>query len=173
MIRVVQRSIAGASAASPRDGPSGRRRRSPLLPRRSSADADASETTTTAGSATEPPATSSAIRSGITTATPQGLGCAGTRTVSDWEAFELSDENLQQLYCPIGFAHAFCVTSELADVIYKCSAYYDEGLERGIAYDDPDVAIEWPALELSASPRDAAAPLLRDVAAELPFEYPS
>jgi dTDP-4-dehydrorhamnose 3,5-epimerase len=95
----------------------------------------------------------------------------GSPTFREWEAFELTDENLHQLYCPIGFAHGFCVTSDTADVLYKCSAYYDESIERGIAYDDPDVGIEWPDIELIPSPRDASAPRLRDVEAELPFEY--
>jgi dTDP-4-dehydrorhamnose 3,5-epimerase len=79
---------------------------------------------------------------------------------------------MHQLYCPIGFAHGFCVTSESADVMYKCSGYYDESIERGIRYDDPDVGIEWPqGLELKPSQRDATAPLLRDVQDELPFVY--
>ena len=95
----------------------------------------------------------------------------GSPTFGQWESFELDDRDLLQLYCPIGFAHGFCVTSETADVIYKCSAYYDESIERGIAYDDPDVGIEWPDIELLASPRDAAAPRLREVEAELPFVY--
>lgn len=95
----------------------------------------------------------------------------GSPAFGGWEAFELSDENLHQLYCPIGFAHGFCVTSETADVLYKCSAYYDEELERGIAFDDPDVGIEWPDIELIPSERDANAPRLRDVEAELPFVY--
>ena len=90
-------------------------------------------------------------------------------TFGQWEAFELDDENLHQLYCPVGFAHGFCVTSELADVIYKCDAYYDESIERGIKYDDPEVGIEWPDIELRPSDRDANAPLLRDVVDELPF----
>ena len=62
----------------------------------------------------------------------------GSPTFGRWEAFELTDENLHQLYCPVGFAHGFCVTSEYADVLYKCSAYYDESIERGIKYDDPE-----------------------------------
>jgi dTDP-4-dehydrorhamnose 3,5-epimerase len=95
----------------------------------------------------------------------------GSPTYGQWEAFELNDENLYQLYCPIGFAHGFCVTSDFADVMYKCDAYYDESIERGIKYDDPDVGIEWPDMELVASERDAAAPLLREVEAELPFRY--
>ena len=64
-----------------------------------------------------------------------------------------------------------CVTSELADVMYKCDAYYDESIERGIRYDDPDVGIRWPDIELRASQRDSTAPRLRDVVDELPFEY--
>jgi len=94
----------------------------------------------------------------------------GSATFGQWETFELDDRNLRQLYCPIGFAHGFCVTSELADVLYKVSAYFDPALERGIAYDDPEVGIEWPALELTASERDRRAPRLAEIAAELPFE---
>jgi dTDP-4-dehydrorhamnose 3,5-epimerase len=96
----------------------------------------------------------------------------GSLTFGEWEAFELSDKNLHQLYCPIGFAHGFCVTSESADVIYKCSAYYDESIERGIKYDDPDVGIDWPSdITLIPSDRDASAPLLREIEDELPFTY--
>jgi dTDP-4-dehydrorhamnose 3,5-epimerase len=95
----------------------------------------------------------------------------GSPTFGEWEAFQLDDENLHQLYCPIGFAHGFCVVSGTADVMYKCSAYYDPALERGIAYDDPDVGIEWPDIELTPSERDATAPRLSEIADELPFEY--
>ena len=95
----------------------------------------------------------------------------GSPTFGEWEAFELNDENGHQLYCPIGFAHGFCVTSDVADVMYKIDAYYDDATERGIKYDDPDVGIEWPDVELVPSERDANAPLLRDVRDELPFTY--
>jgi dTDP-4-dehydrorhamnose 3,5-epimerase len=80
---------------------------------------------------------------------------------------------MRELYVPVGFAHGFCVLSAVADVTYKQSAYYDPELERGIAWNDPDVAIEWPlpADELIVSERDSSAPLLRDVAGELPFVY--
>lgn len=95
----------------------------------------------------------------------------GSETFGRWEGFELSDENLHELYCPIGFAHGFCVTSEVADVLYKCSSYYRPELERAIAWDDPDVGIEWPdGLELFVSERDARAPRLREVASELGAE---
>ena len=95
----------------------------------------------------------------------------GSPTFGEWEAFTLDDENLRSLYCPDGFAHGFCVTSEVADVIYKCSAYYDPSAERGIAYSDPEVAIEWPDVELIPSERDANAPRLSEVEGELPFVY--
>jgi dTDP-4-dehydrorhamnose 3,5-epimerase len=96
----------------------------------------------------------------------------GSPTFGEWEGFELTDENLHQLYVPIGFAHGFCVTSDVADVMYKIDSYYADETERGIKYDDPDVGIEWPAgLELRPSQRDATAPLLRDAEDDLPFRY--
>ena len=96
----------------------------------------------------------------------------GSPSFGEWEGFELTDENLHQLYCPIGFAHGFCVLSEQADVMYKQAPYYNGEVERGISYKDPDVAIAWPVgIELKPSERDAAAPLLRDVEHELPFVY--
>jgi dTDP-4-dehydrorhamnose 3,5-epimerase len=97
----------------------------------------------------------------------------GSPTFGEWEAFELSEDNMHSAYCPIGFAHGFCVISDIADVMYKQSAYYADATERGIAYNDPDVAIEWPlpVPELIPSQRDATAPLLRDIEVELPFVY--
>jgi dTDP-4-dehydrorhamnose 3,5-epimerase len=87
-----------------------------------------------------------------------------------WEAHELDDERARQLYVPIGFAHGFCVTSEVADVTYKCSSYYDPAVERGFRYDDPAVGIEWPRdVELLVSQRDVEAPLLGEIVGELPF----
>ncbi|MEX1140756.1 MAG: dTDP-4-dehydrorhamnose 3,5-epimerase [Thermoleophilaceae bacterium] len=95
----------------------------------------------------------------------------GSATFGEWEGFDLDDERLRQLYVPVGFAHGFCVTSDVADVVYKCSSYYDGELERGIRFDDPDVGIEWPAgVDLHPSRRDVEAPLLREVADALPFE---
>ena len=81
-----------------------------------------------------------------------------------WEAFELNDDNLHELYVPDGFAHGFCVTSEVADVVYKCGDYYDPERESGFRYDDPEVGIEWPEdVELLASERDVRAPLLSEL----------
>ncbi|HTR88867.1 MAG TPA: dTDP-4-dehydrorhamnose 3,5-epimerase [Solirubrobacteraceae bacterium] len=98
---------------------------------------------------------------------------AGSPTFGRWEAFELTEENAHILYCPIGFAHGFCVLSEVADVLYKQSNYYSPEVERGIAYHDPDIAIQWPlpAEQLIPSERDTSAPRLADIAAELPFRY--
>lgn len=91
----------------------------------------------------------------------------GSPTFGEWEAYELDDSSLRLLYAPIGFAHGFCVTSDLADVAYKLSSYYDPSVERGFAYDDPGVGIDWPDIELSVSERDAAAPRLAEIAPEL------
>lgn len=92
-------------------------------------------------------------------------------TYRAWEAYELSDETMRVLYAPVGFAHGFCVTSEVADVIYKQSNYYSTEVERGIALFDEEIAIEWPLpqAEWVYSERDATAPRLADVAATLPF----
>lgn len=97
----------------------------------------------------------------------------GSPTYGQWEAVELDDESMRELYVPVGFAHGFCVLSDVADVLYKQTAYYDPELERGIAYDDPDVGIDWPLPEpeLIVSERDAAAPLLSEIGDELPFQW--
>jgi dTDP-4-dehydrorhamnose 3,5-epimerase len=91
-------------------------------------------------------------------------------TYGGWEAVELDDERARQLYIPVGFAHGFCVLSDVADVAYKCSTYYDPAVERGFHYADPDVGIAWPAdVALQVSERDRHAPALREIAGELPF----
>lgn len=96
----------------------------------------------------------------------------GSPTYGRWEAVRLDDESLREAYLPVGFAHGFVVLSEVADVIYRCSSYYDPAFERGFAWDDPDVAIDWPGdLEFVVSERDARAPRLRDIAADLPFAF--
>jgi dTDP-4-dehydrorhamnose 3,5-epimerase len=96
----------------------------------------------------------------------------GSPTFGRWEGFSLDDRNHHQLYVPVGFAHGFCVVSEVADVAYQQSGYYDPELERAIAYDDPQVAIRWPSITpLTLSARDAVAPSLADVADELGFVY--
>jgi dTDP-4-dehydrorhamnose 3,5-epimerase len=93
----------------------------------------------------------------------------GSPTYGEWEGYELSDENNRQLFVPVGFAHGFCVLSEVADVAYKVSSYYDAETESGIAWNDPEVAVEWPVAEPKTSERDTSAPKLSDIADELPF----
>ncbi len=97
----------------------------------------------------------------------------GSPTYGQWAGVELDDEGLRELYVPVGFAHGFCVLSEVADVAYKQSGYYDAELERAIAWNDPEIAISWPlpAQELIVSARDQAAPRLAEVAGELPFSW--
>lgn len=96
----------------------------------------------------------------------------GSPTFGQWEGHELSDGNHRQFLCPDGFAHGFCVLSDVADVVYKTSDYWNPELESGFAYDDPGVGIEWPAgLGLTASARDSAAPPLEAIADSLPFRF--
>jgi dTDP-4-dehydrorhamnose 3,5-epimerase len=95
---------------------------------------------------------------------------AGSPTYRQFEAFELDDVDGHQLFVPVGFAHGFCVLSDVADVMYKVSSYYDGALERGFRWDDPEVAIPWPdGVEHSVSERDATAPLLAEIEADLAF----
>lgn len=84
------------------------------------------------------------------------------------ESFELDDVAHRQLFVPVGFAHGFCVTSDIADVTYKVSSPYDASEERGIAWDDPALAIPWPTDAPIVSERDRANPRLRDVIAPVP-----
>jgi dTDP-4-dehydrorhamnose 3,5-epimerase len=97
----------------------------------------------------------------------------GSPSFGEWEGFHLTEQNMHTFYCPVGFAHGFCVLSDIADVLYKQTAYYDPAVERGIAWDDPDIGIDWPlpADELIVSERDAAAPRLSEIADELPFQW--
>ena len=96
-------------------------------------------------------------------------------TFGQWEGFVLDAQSLQMVYCPAGFAHGFCVTSPLADVLYMQSGYYDPELDRAIAFDDPDIAIDWPLPpeRLTVSRRDATAPRLAEIAQTLPFRLPA
>jgi dTDP-4-dehydrorhamnose 3,5-epimerase len=93
----------------------------------------------------------------------------GSPTFGEWEAFELDDERAHQLFVPVGFGHGFCVTSEVADFVYKVTSYYDPATESGFRFDDPEVGIEWPDVELLYSERDRTAPRLAEIAGELPF----
>jgi dTDP-4-dehydrorhamnose 3,5-epimerase len=95
----------------------------------------------------------------------------GSPTFGEWEGHVLDDENHRQLFVPAGFAHGFAVLSDVADVTYLLGSVYDPATERGIAWDDPDVGVEWPVEEPLLSERDTSAPSLAEVAETLPFRY--
>jgi dTDP-4-dehydrorhamnose 3,5-epimerase len=80
-----------------------------------------------------------------------------------WEGYELDDEGHRQLFVPDGFGHGFCVLSDEADVAYKLSSYYDPDRESGVAWDDPEIGIEWPITDPILSERDEGLPRLSDL----------
>ena len=84
-------------------------------------------------------------------------------TYGRWESFTLDDHEHHLLYVPVGFAHGFCVLSDEADVLYRVTTYYDPALERGLAWDDPDLAIAWPVSSPILSDRDRRNPTLRQL----------
>jgi len=92
----------------------------------------------------------------------------GSPSFGKWVGFVLSGDNFRQLWIPPGFAHGFCVLSNRVHVEYKCSEFYDPGYELTIAWNDPEIAIAWPIQDPSLSPKDAAAPRLREVLDRLP-----
>jgi dTDP-4-dehydrorhamnose 3,5-epimerase len=94
----------------------------------------------------------------------------GSPTYGEWEGHVLDDETHRQLWVPVGFGHAFQVLSEVADVAYKLTSYYDPETESGIAWNDPDVAVEWPLPDPLLSDRDKTTPRLAEVRDALPFE---
>jgi dTDP-4-dehydrorhamnose 3,5-epimerase len=90
-------------------------------------------------------------------------------TFGQWEGYELDDETHRQLFVPVGFGHGFAVLSEEADVTYLLSSTYHPATESGIAWNDPDVGVEWPVEDPLLSQRDEQAPRLTEVADSLPF----
>ena len=91
----------------------------------------------------------------------------GSPAFGRWVGVELSDATARQLWVPPGFAHGFCVLSETADVLYACTEVYRPDDEGGVAWDDPELAIDWPLGALRAfdgapilSDRDRALPRL-------------
>lgn len=87
----------------------------------------------------------------------------GSPTFGGHSQVRLDDVDHHQLYIPPGFAHGFCVLSDEADVVYSVSSYYDQELERGVAWNDPELGIDWPVNEPLLSARDRGNPPLRDL----------
>ena len=76
---------------------------------------------------------------------------------------ELNDDNHRQMWVPPGYAHGFCVLSEVADFQYKCTDFYFPADEGGLLWNDPDVGIPWPITEPQLSAKDIDNPRLRDL----------
>ena len=90
----------------------------------------------------------------------------GSPTFGQWFGAELDEESMRMMYVPPGFAHGFVVLSETADFLYKCTDYYHPESEQSIAWNDPEIGIEWPIQNLSAeialSEKDKNSVLLKD-----------
>jgi dTDP-4-dehydrorhamnose 3,5-epimerase len=93
----------------------------------------------------------------------------GSPTYKQWTSAMLSEETAEMLYIPPGFAHGFCVLSDVADFAYKVTAEYASDLDAGIRWDDPEIGVEWPVAEPIVSAKDASLPLLDE--ADIEFEY--
>lgn len=89
---------------------------------------------------------------------------AGSPNFGKWYGTVLDDTDHRMMYVPPGFAHGFCVLSDVADFIYKCTDYYHPASEQGIAWNDPEIGITWPDMGVppTLSGKDQAAPRLRD-----------
>lgn len=90
----------------------------------------------------------------------------GSPSFGQWTGILLSGENHRQLWVPPGFAHGFCVVSNTAYFIYKCTDIYTPEAEGGVIWNDPDIGIEWPLTDITLSGKDTMYPLLREVPVE-------
>jgi dTDP-4-dehydrorhamnose 3,5-epimerase len=97
----------------------------------------------------------------------------GSPTFGRWQGVDLSSDNYRQLYVPPGCAHGFCVTSEHAAVLYKCTELYSPPDERGIIWNDPALAISWPVRAPLLSAKDQAYRTLAAMEGQLPRYRPS
>ncbi len=87
-------------------------------------------------------------------------------TFGRWVGVHLSERNKRQMFIPEGFAHGFCVLSEGAHVVYRCSDYYDPDDEGGILWSDPTIAIDWPIRHPIVSAKDERLPVISDIPPE-------
>ena len=94
----------------------------------------------------------------------------GSPTYGHWQGYELTAENGEQLYIPVGFAHGFVTLEPDSEIVYKCSDYYAPETEGAILWNDPDIGINWPTdADPILSDKDAVAPLLSEL--ESPFIF--
>ncbi len=91
----------------------------------------------------------------------------GSPTFGKWVGVNLSEENHKQIFVPEGFAHGFCVVSETADVVYKCTDVFIPGDDHGILWSDETIGIDWPTDEPGLSEKDAENPRLAEVGSDL------
>jgi len=91
-------------------------------------------------------------------------------TFGQYVGVELDDQNLRQFYVPPGYAHGFCVLSDIADFLYKFTVYYQLYDEIGVVWNDPDIAVSWPIPEPQLSDKDRQLPTLKALAAQLAGE---
>ena len=94
----------------------------------------------------------------------------GSPTFGRWITEILSARNKKQLYVPVGFAHGFCVLSDEAEFLYFCTDYYYKHGEKGIIWNDPDLAIPWPAPNPLLSEKDQKNPRFRDIARDFSYK---
>ena len=87
----------------------------------------------------------------------------GSSTFGKWTGVYLSEKNKRQLFIPEGFAHGFCVISETAHFLYKCSDFYFQHDEGGIIWSDPDIGIDWPVKDPIISEKDKHLPRLSGI----------
>ena len=87
----------------------------------------------------------------------------GSPTFGKWVGVVLSEGNKFQLYIPEGFAHGFCVLSETADVIYKCTSVFSPGDDRGVNWSDKTINVNWPVTAPLLSDKDTNLPILTDI----------
>ncbi len=87
----------------------------------------------------------------------------GSPTFGQWVSCELSEDNRRQLWLPPGFTHGFCTLTEIADLVIKCTELYVKRNTHRIAWNDPDIGIDWPISDPILSDKDMSSPLLKEV----------
>ena len=87
----------------------------------------------------------------------------GSPGFGHWVGYELNEDNHRQLWIPPGFAHGFCVLSEVCDFAYKCTDFYRAADEGGVLWNDSDIGIDWPIQSPALSAKDARLPCLSEI----------